>query len=59
MYFLPSSSKIFEITKLSCDLEHLHRLQPTGPLAGVVAREFNNVLLPLMLYTDLALEACA
>lgn len=37
-------------------LRHMHRLQSIGTLAGGVAHEFNNVLLPLILYTDLALE---
>jgi len=37
-------------------LRHMHRLQSIGTLAGGVAHEFNNVLLPLLLYTDLALE---
>ena len=37
-------------------LRHMHRLQSIGTLAGGVAHEFNNVLLPILLYTDLALE---
>jgi len=37
-------------------LRHTHRLQSIGTLAGGVAHEFNNVLLPMLLYTDLALE---
>jgi signal transduction histidine kinase len=88
---ISTSSKIFEITELSRDLEHMrstlvginarlegeiasrvaaeaerrkaevhlrhvHRLQSMGTLAGGVAHEFNNVLLPILLYTDLALE---
>ncbi len=37
-------------------LRHVDRLQSIGTLAGGVAHEFNNVLLPMLLYTDLALE---
>jgi len=37
-------------------LSHTHHLQSIGTLASGVAHEFNNVLLPMLLYTDLALE---
>jgi signal transduction histidine kinase len=37
-------------------LRHAHRLESIGTLAGGVAHEFNNVLAPIVLYTDLALE---
>ena len=37
-------------------LQHAQRLESLGTLAGGVAHEFNNVLQPLLLYTDLALE---
>jgi len=37
-------------------LRHAQRLDSLGTLAGGVAHEFNNVLQPLLLYTDLALE---
>jgi signal transduction histidine kinase len=37
-------------------LRHAQRLESLGTLAGGVAHEFNNVLQPLLLYTDLALE---
>lgn len=37
-------------------LRHAHRLQSIGTLAGGIAHEINNVLLPILLYTDLALE---
>jgi signal transduction histidine kinase len=37
-------------------LRHVDRLKSIGTLAGGVAHEFNNVLLPMLLYTDLALE---
>jgi signal transduction histidine kinase len=45
-----------ERRKVETQLRHMHRLQSIGTLAGGVAHEFNNVLLPLLLYTDLALE---
>jgi len=37
-------------------LRHAQRLESLGTLAGGVAHEFNNILQPLLLYTDLALE---
>jgi signal transduction histidine kinase len=45
-----------ERRKAEIYLRHTHRLQSIGTLAGGVAHEFNNVLLPMLLYTDLALE---
>lgn len=45
-----------ERRKVETHLRHMHRLQSIGTLAGGVAHEFNNVLLPMLLYTDLALE---
>ena len=45
-----------ERRKAEIHLRHVHRLQSIGTLAGGVAHEFNNVLLPMLLYTDLALE---
>ena len=45
-----------ERRKAEVHLRHMHRLQSIGTLAGGVAHEFNNVLLPMLLYTDLALE---
>lgn len=41
---------------LEDQLRHSQRLESLGTLAGGVAHEFNNVLQPLILYTDLALE---
>ncbi len=37
-------------------LRHAQRLESLGTLAGGVAHEFNNVLQPMVLYTDLAIE---
>jgi len=37
-------------------LRHAQRLESLGTLAGGVAHEFNNVLQPMLLYTDLALD---
>ena len=45
-----------ERRKVEIHLRHVDRLQSIGTLAGGVAHEFNNVLLPMLLYTDLALE---
>ena len=41
---------------LESQLRHAQRLESLGTLAGGVAHEFNNVLQPMILYTDLALE---
>jgi signal transduction histidine kinase len=41
---------------LEARLRHAHRLESIGTLAGGIAHEFNNVLTPIVLYTDLALE---
>jgi signal transduction histidine kinase len=67
---LQTDSKLVEIHDLTRDLEqmrsnlvkvnnrlrHAQRLESLGTLAGGVAHEFNNVLQPMLLYTDLALE---
>jgi len=45
-----------EQRSLEVRLRHAHRLESIGTLAGGIAHEFNNVLAPIVLYTDLALE---
>jgi len=45
-----------EQRSLEAHLRHSQRLQSIGTLAGGIAHEFNNVLLPLLLYADLSLE---
>jgi signal transduction histidine kinase len=42
--------------KLENQLRHEQRLATVGTLAGGVAHEFNNILLPLILYVEEALE---
>ena len=44
------------LMKVNARLQHAQRLESLGTLAGGVAHEFNNVLQPMLLYTDLALE---
>jgi len=53
-----ASREVAETERRSAEIQlrHMHRLQSIGTLAGGVAHEFNNVLLPILLYTDLALE---
>jgi len=45
-----------EQRSLEARLRHSHRLESIGTLAGGVAHEFNNVLAPIVLYADLAME---
>jgi len=45
-----------EQRKVEGHMRHMQRLQSIGTLAGGVAHEFNNVLLPILMYIDLALE---
>jgi len=42
--------------KLQAQLRHAQRLETVGTLAGGIAHEFNNILQPIILYADLALE---
>jgi signal transduction histidine kinase len=41
---------------LERQLRHRQRLETVGTLAGGIAHEFNNVLVPIMLFTDMALQ---
>jgi len=41
---------------LQSQLHHAQRLETVGTLASGIAHEFNNILLPIILYADLALE---
>ena len=41
---------------LQAQLRHAQRLEMIGTLAGGIAHEFNNILQPIILYADLALE---
>ena len=45
-----------EQRSLEARLRHSHRLESIGTLAGGIAHEFNNILAPIVLYSDLALE---
>ena len=45
-----------ERRQLEGRLRHVQRIESMGTLAGGIAHEVNNVLLPLLLYADLALE---
>jgi signal transduction histidine kinase len=45
-----------ERMRLESHLRHEQRLATVGTLAGGVAHEFNNILLPLILYTEEALD---
>jgi signal transduction histidine kinase len=41
---------------LQKQLRHRQRLETVGTLAGGIAHEFNNVLVPIILFTDMALQ---
>jgi len=43
-------------TRLESQLRHEQRLATVGTLAGGVAHEFNNILVPMVLYAEEALE---
>ena len=42
--------------EIESDLRHRQRLETVGTLAGGIAHEFNNALLPIILFTEAALE---
>ena len=42
--------------QLQKQLRHRQRLETVGTLAGGIAHEFNNVLVPIILFTDMALQ---
>jgi signal transduction histidine kinase len=42
--------------ELQKQLRHRQRLETVGTLAGGIAHEFNNVLVPIILFTDTALQ---
>jgi signal transduction histidine kinase len=42
--------------ELQKQLRHRQRLETVGTLAGGVAHEFNNILVPIILFTDAALQ---
>jgi signal transduction histidine kinase len=42
--------------ELQKQLRHRQRLETVGTLAGVIAHEINNVLVPIILFTDTALQ---
>jgi signal transduction histidine kinase len=47
---------IHQRTQLEHRLQHRHRLETVGTLAGGIAHEFNNVLVPIMLLTEYTLQ---
>ncbi|MGP9810337.1 two-component system VirA-like sensor kinase [Rhodopseudomonas sp. NSM] len=48
-----------EKAALHARLEHSQRLEAVGTLAGGIAHEFNNILLAMMGYSEMALDASA
>jgi signal transduction histidine kinase len=46
----------FRREQLQRQLRHRQRLETVGTLAGGIAHEFNNVLVPIILFTDTALQ---
>jgi signal transduction histidine kinase len=48
-----------EQKQLEARLRHSQRLDSIGTLAGGIAHEFNNIMLPVILYAELALEDLA
>ena len=45
-----------EQAALETQLRHAQRLETIGTLAGGIAHEFNNILLPILLYVELTLD---
>jgi len=45
-----------ERAKLEAQLQHAQKLETVGVLAGGIAHEFNNILQPIVLYTELAMD---
>jgi signal transduction histidine kinase len=41
---------------LETKLRHVQKVEMIGTMAGGIAHEFNNLLVPIMMYTELALE---
>jgi signal transduction histidine kinase len=41
---------------LETQLRHSQRLEAVGTMAGGIAHELNNILVPIILYTDIAIE---
>ena len=46
----------FRRDQLQKQLRHRQRLETVGTLAGGIAHEFNNVLVPIILFTDTAMQ---
>jgi signal transduction histidine kinase len=45
-----------ERRNLEIQLRHSQRLETVGTMAGGIAHELNNILVPIILYTDIAIE---
>ncbi len=45
-----------ERRNLEAQLRHSQRLETVGTMAGGIAHELNNILVPIILYTDIAIE---
>jgi len=49
-------SDISEQVRLESQLRHAHKMQALGTMAGGFAHEFNNVLYPILGYTEMAIS---